>query len=409
MNTKRILRESEMKMVNRSKKNIDKNTIVNLILEYGTLARMDIHELTGIRLASITELTKELIDEGYLVEGKNDLDNKKKALSINIKSATTIGIDIQPDKILALLVEPDGTIIKREQTPINASDASEVILERFLRTLDEIIESSEEIKPIGIGVSITGFLDKEKKIVLASSQMQNFSNVPLEKIVRGRYGLPVIIDDSAPLNLICERRFAKGEKPGDIIYVEVGYGVGTGILSNGSLIKGYSGLAGELGHTVVDPHGKLCVCGNRGCLRTIATSAEIVQNVSEIIKSGTYSIIFDMVGGDVNKIDIYTVLEAAKQNDKVALNVIDETAMYIGIALSNAVNMLNPRELIFGGQMFSKSDYMLEPIKRIISKNILPMFANDVIYKVGSYIGDGGALGACTVVLEKHFKELFLK
>jgi len=385
----------------------EKNAVLNIVRRAGQTTRSKIFEETGIRRATITEITKQLIDQGLLIEGGNG-EYQKKLLQFNGNVAAVIGADIQPDGVLVLLTDAKGRVLCRRQSEVRATDHPDAIMAVLFQAIDDILQELQASNLLGIGISITGVIDKEKRVVLSSSQLQNFSNIPIADMIFERYGTVVLVEDSAPLNLICERTLSAKAQCDDIIYLEIGHGIGAGILSNGTLIKGHLGMAGEIGHSVMDPLGALCMCGNRGCLRTRATSSEIVRRIVEYINKGIYTSITETVSGHLERITIHTVLEAAEKHDKLAINILDDTATQIGIATANAVNMLNPQMLILGGQMFSRSHYMLEPIGRAISKNILPMFANTVSYHVGEFIGDGGALGACISLLDQHFESLFI-
>ncbi len=388
--------------------NTNRKVIFDLIRKNAPILRTEIKKISNIRLATITEITKKLLDEGLIVEVSKSDNNthKTKLLALNSSQFYAMSADIQAKRVLILLTDTAFNIIYQIEKSIKKTDTPNQIIDMMFEGIDEIFNLFKEKHIIGIGISFTGMIDREKCVILASSQLQGWVNIPIKEIVQSRYQLPVFIDDSTPLNLLAERLDEDIAKCNDIIYVQIGAGIGTAIMSDGRFVRGHLGLAGELGHSVVSQGGKPCPCGNYGCLRTIATSEEIVNRVIESLESGTYSIIYEMVDGDLSKVDIHSILSAAEQNDKIALNITDEISHYLGIALANCINILNPKMLIFGGEMFERSDYMLEPIQHVIAKNILPQFAPEIVYRKAYFAEIGGAIGAAALVFEEYFLQI---
>lgn len=374
--------------------NIYKKTIIDLVREHGVISRTTINKLTNIRMATITNVTAELINEGYLEEVQKP--NQSKLLILN-NNYYALGIDIQPERLIITLYSSRYEMICDTIHTINMDMPPDKVIEISFTHIDKMMTEHNEKNIIGIGISVTGMIDVTKSILLSSSQLHNWNNIHIKDMFSERYELPVFVEDSALLNLLAEKACTDIDEYRDIIYVQLGYGIGTGIMSDGRIVSGHQGLAGELGHSVIIPDGKLCTCGNYGCLRTVATSPEIVSQYSEIMK---------MYNGSVSEIDIHTILKSAENNDKIALNVIDEIIRYIGIALANSINMLNPRMIIFGGQMFEKSNYLLEPLKNIINRYILPQFTPEIHYKAAELNLYGGAIGASVLVFDSFYDSI---
>ena len=374
---------------------IYKKTILETVRKHNVISRTEINKLTDIRLATITAITAELIDEGYLAEIREP--NRNKLLGLRTDMFYAISIDIQPERLMTALIDINYNIIDETIHDITFKLNADETLEILFGHVDGLLVKHTDKHIIGIGISVTGMLDVTRSVLISSSQLTSWSNIPIKSVFIERYELPVFVEDSAILNLLAEKNCADINGYDDIIYVQLGYGIGTGIMSAGRIVSGHQGLAGELGHSVIIPNGKLCTCGNYGCLRTVAASYEIISNYTAVIK---------MCGGNTSGITIHTIIEAAANNDKIAMNVIDESVRYIGIALANSINMLNPRLIIFGGQMFEESNYLLEPLKNVINRYILPQFTPSIRYKSAELIRYGGVIGAVIPVFDTFYNSV---
>ncbi|PYV63986.1 MAG: hypothetical protein DMG97_36265, partial [Acidobacteria bacterium] len=193
----------------------------------------------------------------------------------------------------------------------------------------------------------------------------------------------------------------------DFVYIDVGMGIGAGIILNGNLYKGPGGGAGEFGHMTVEENGPLCCCGNNGCLEMMASCAAIIHAARGAIEQGVDSKIRELVEGDLKRISIEIIAEAAQENDSLAFRVFHEAVSHIGVALADVVNLLNPGVVVFGGPLFRAAPYLLEPLKRVIKQRALERSANQVQLSVSNLGSEGGALGAARAISERVIENLY--
>jgi predicted NBD/HSP70 family sugar kinase len=200
-----------------------------------------------------------------------------------------------------------------------------------------------------------------------------------------------------------------GRDLNSFIYIDVGMGIGAGIVLGGKIYRGAGGRAGEFGHITVNENGPLCSCGNNGCLETMASCGAIIQNVRVAIEKGIDSKIRELAGGDLDKISIELIAQAAAQDDSLAFRVLQQGASYIGIGLANLVNLLNPAVMIFGGALFREVPQLLsDPLRRIIKHRSLEQSANEVQLKVSTLGSEACALGAARLIAEKILDDLYV-
>lgn len=379
-------------------------TVLDLIRQNQPITRIQIQRLTGIRLATITKIARELIESGFVLEGSAGPGNektKKKILSIHDSFYSIIGIDLRPDSIIYAVTDFAGNILESaEQVTVTNWDKND-ILAGINAIIGKIISKYANAKFLGIGISCPATLDRDKKAILFSSPMEQLTNTSIKPEIEAIYKLPVYMDTSNNLNLLAEKWFGDLGNIKDVLYVELGRGIAVGIMTNGHFIKGYFGVEGEMGHTVVEPNGIMCVCGNRGCLETVSSIAVIENKIRGLLEQGSNSLIRNYINGDLSKVDIQLILKTAELGDKISINVLEEAAKYIGISVANMINLIGSQRIIFGGEAVRETDYFTLPIIRAVRANTLAFISNKLEFRVSALKNLSGALGAVALVLEK--------
>ena len=184
--------------------------------------------------------------------------------------------------------------------------------------------------------------------------------------------------------------------------ITVGTGIGGGIIIHGKLYHGYSEVAGELGHTTIDADGRLCKCGNYGCLEAYAAGPAIARRAIEAIKTGGESILPDLVGGDLAHISAQTVYEAARDGDDLALEVVRETSRLLGTGIANLVNIFNPEVVVVCGGVTMAGASLFEPLRREMRRRAFRPAAEACRILPGELVGTAGVYGAARVFLDQR-------
>jgi glucokinase len=255
-----------------------------------------------------------------------------------------IGLDVGGTTIKAGLVDDVGTVLQFRKALTVIDD-----LNRFVSTLTELIrgfQNSFEIRAIGIGVP--GLHSAKTGAIEISPNIPCLHNVNLEKLVADQVHLPVISENDANAGAYAEAQCGAGAGCRHMVYLTLGTGLGSGIVLNGKLYTGASGYGGELGHTIIDPHGRQCACGGRGCLETVVSATGIVATAREKMKpeeAQTAEMVF----------------EAAMRGNAVARSVFEETGKWLGLACGNLINLLNPEVIVVAGGVMASGEMLLEP------------------------------------------------
>ncbi|HWA14867.1 MAG TPA: ROK family protein, partial [Gemmatimonadales bacterium] len=227
-------------------------------------------------------------------------------------------------------------------------------------------------------------------------------NMPLRARLQEGLGLPTALDNDANCAVLGEwwRGAANGSRIA--LGVTLGTGIGGGIIINGRMFRGASGYAGEIGHMTIDANGRRCKCGNYGCVEAYASGPNIALRAVEALESGAASTLPSYVGGDFRKITAQTVYQAAQAGDSLALEVVKETAHFLGAAVASLMNILNPEVVVVMGGVTQAGDALLEPLRREVSRRAFKPVVAACRIVPGTLTGVAGVYGAARAWIEQN-------
>jgi N-acetylglucosamine repressor len=390
--------------------------ILHLIHSGVNCSRLELAGKTNLSPASITTIVQRLMTKDLVVESepvRSQLGRRPVPLEIRADAAYLVGVDIGSFYQRILITDINGKIVYKSQSQTAMWEGRKRVLERTFQAVHEAMRASrlsrDAIK--GIGIAHSGVIDSEAGLVLCyprPGQMAEWKNVPLKDLFQKEFKVPCLLEDSVRTTATAEKTFGLGKELSNFIYIDVGMGIGAGIFLDGKLYRGTGGSAGEFGHITVDENGPLCSCGNNGCLETVASCAAIIQNVRAAIEQGIDSKIRDLVDGDLKKVSIEIIAQAAMENDSLAFRVLQKAGSYIGIGLADLVNLLNPRAMIFGGALFrAVPQLLIDPLSRIIKQRSLEKSANEAQLLASPLGGEASALGASRLMAERILNDLY--
>lgn len=392
-------------------------SILHLIHSGTNYSRLDLARKTGLSPASITAIVRSLIARNLVSEseGVSSLAGRKPIpLEVRRDSGYLVGVDIGSFYTRAVVTDINGRVAYTHQIETGIPDGRIRVLRRVFECVHQAMDSAQVPRKgiLGMGIAHSGVIDTEKGVVLSfprPGQMAEWKNVPLRGLFEEEFKVPCLLEDSVRTGATAERCFGLGRNVGDFLYIEVGVGIGAAFFFDGKLYRGAGGKAGEFGHITVDENGPLCSCGNNGCLESVASCAAIIEAVRVAMERGVDSKIRDLASGDLKKISIEVIAQAAAENDSLAFRVLQEAASYIAIGLADLVNLLNPRLIIFGGGLFRAAPQLLtDPVKRVIRERSLEKSALDAQLEVSRLGGEAGALGASRMIAGRALEGLFL-
>ena len=392
--------------------------LLRLIHGSHNVSRIELAKRTGASAAFMTAIVQRLINRGMVIEsGKSATNSGRKPVSLSLRHdlGYVVGVDLGSFFLRVIVADILGNITHRLETETRMADGREQVLSRTFSAIHKSIKESQIPRAAikGIGMAHSGVIDSQKGIVLCfprPGQMTQWRNVPVRDMLEKEFGMPSVLDDSARMMALAEKHFGLGRETGDFLFIEVGMGIGASIFIDGKLYRGPGGSAGELGHMTVDENGPLCSCGNNGCLEAMASCAALIQAVRAGIQQGVNSKISELVDGDLSRISIEIVVQAARENDTLALRVLDEAVSHIGVVVADVINLLNPKVVIFGGPLFREGkELLLDRLRQVIRQRALEKSANEVQLKLSSLRSEAAALGAARLISEEVLERLYIE
>ena len=297
-----------------------------------------------------------------------------------------IGVDLSGATMRAALVTSEGSVLERRSAALESHN----LVPQIARAVAELRDHSPDIAALGVG--IPGLVNPDTDRVIFSSDLPSTARGDFRAELAAATGLQVELENDANAAAYGEHKVGAGRGQHNLFYVTIGPGIGGAIIIDGKLWHGASGFAGEFGHITIDPEGIDCVCGNKGCLETVASAPNIVRRTHErLFRDGTSSLSKLATNRDFTAADI---AREARNGDDFALLMIERTGRYLGTAIASVINLLNIERIVLGGAVMEAGDLILNPIIREAGRrSFQPCFETTEI--VAAQLGnDGVAIGA---------------
>lgn len=388
-------------------KSMNRSIILNMIREDGPISRADIAKKTKLTPPTVSKVVKELIDTHYVIEttqGASKGGRKPTLLAINADQFFSLGIDVGAYQMKFVVTNLFGEIKDKVTLSIQPHPAQEDILETMKEGIHQLITSgkNDPDKFLGVGVGMHGIVDPQSGTSLFAPSF-NLYNIPIKETLEAEFDMIVKVENDARTMTLGEYWFGHGNDADALVGVNVGSGIGAGIMVNGRLFHGEDHLAGEIGHMTIDLSGPKCTCGNYGCLQTLAAGPAIAARAAKEMKAGRTSVIRKLVNDDFDKINGEIIYKAACQGDEFGIELLNQAGRYLGIGLTNLIHTMNPKRIIIGGGVSKAEHFLMEGIEETIQMRGLTDKAKEtsiVLSKLGEH---ASAIGACVLVLEEVF------
>jgi glucokinase len=312
-----------------------------------------------------------------------------------------VGIDLGGTKIASALVDESGQILAHDRRETRATEGQDAVVGRIQESARAVIEAGE-LEPSsigGIGIGAPGPIDMAAGLVVAPPNLPGWDRVPLKKKLESELAITTYLENDANAAALGEHRFGAGRGVDHMVYVVVGTGVGGGLILDGHLYHGASGMAGEIGHMTIDPEGPICPCGRRGCLEALVSGPSIAREARNRIAQGVPTLISELAEGEESRITAKLVAQAAERGDETAEQVLAQAMHYLGLGMANLVHMLNPELIVIGGGVANLGERMFGPVRRLIEELAFPEAAEAVRVAPAELGENAGVLGAAAVAM----------
>lgn len=387
----------------------DKRLIEAVVRRFAPISRVGIHKVTNLRRTTISQITRELLEEGRLLEvgrSNNPLGRKQILLQLNASFGCIIGIEFDEDVVVCGVMDLAPTLQHLISEPTDLDHGLDGLVRQLqscvMRAIQEF--NVDPASLVGIGIADPGLVDSRQGITVTSSTIDFWKQAPLKRLFEDKFGIPTVVESKTRAKTIAERILGSGKMQDNMIYVDYGTGIGAGVVVDGSLLYGHNCGVGELGHIHISNNGPACQCGSIGCLEAMAGTAAVEARIRQALGEGAGSQVVARVGGDLSKITAWDVFSAAKAGDKMCVNIVTELGDNLGIAIANMVNLFNPSIVVFDKRLELAGEALLEQIGRIVRAQSLASSTENLTLKLGALGEEVGILGIGLAVLEKHFE-----
>jgi len=311
-----------------------------------------------------------------------------------------IGVDLGGTKVLAGTVSVDGSQVHGTRLrDMLAQFGAEAVAERIIGViegviLDTINETGATRKDfIGIGVGAPGPLDREKGIIVVAPNL-GWVNFPLVERIRTRLKLPVVLDNDANCATVGEWWLGAARGANDVVGITIGTGIGGGLIIDKKLFHGASDVAGEIGHTTLDVNGRLCKCGNYGCLEAYASGPAIATRAREALqREAAPSLMASMVSSQLEQLTAEHVYDAARKGDSLANELVHDTAKYLGAGIATLLNVINPDVVVIAGGVTRAGDALFNPLRAEVRRRAFRPAVEATRIVAGELPGTAGVIG----------------
>ena len=365
--------------------------VLRLISGSGPIARVEIAEQLGLSPATVTAVTRQLLDHGLVrVADRSPSKGGRPRMLLELVggAATAFGVKIAPDHLVGVRVDLDAEVLEQFAQPLDVTAADAV--ERIGAVLETWIGPARSgSRLLGLGLGVPGVIDADRGV---SAPMIGWEQLPLAQLVQDRLGVPVLVDNDVNTLAVSERLYGRGRNVDDFLTVTIGRGIGLGIIAGGDIYRGFGGGAGEFGHVTVREDGPLCTCGKHGCLEALVADPALV---AEAKRRKLLS----------RRDGIDRLRELADSGDVSAREIYGQAAAILGRSVADLVNVLSPQLVLISGEGTQAWRHMAEDFERSLRLHLFPPLRG-VAVEVDPWDDAKWAVGAATLVLRPTFTPL---
>lgn len=381
--------------------------LTDLVLEHvwreKRVSRADIARTLRLSRSTVSEIVADLLETGLIAEaGDGPSTGGRRPVLIRFQddAARIIGVDMGASHVSVALTNLRGKVRGWAARPHPVRSDPEgtraLIGEMCAQVLED--DGTSRTKLMGIGIAVPSPVDPSRPFRLPEVILPAWGGRTGFESLVDRYQVPILVDNDANLGALAEYWWGSAQGIQDFTYVKLATGAGSGLIIGGEIYRGITGIAGEIGHISVDPEGPECICGNRGCLNTLVSSANLIQTASSRLPEYPDSVLHD------GPLTLTALEDAAIADDELALEIFETAARQLGSAIAGLLNLLNPSAVVLGGSMTRVGERFLRPLRAAVLRRTLvnSLAASEI--RITSLGEQAFAVGAATLVLAAALK-----
>ena len=384
------------------KNNIIKRNIIAYMATHGEVTLAELTKELKISVPTITKLVQELADENIVNDlGKVETPGGRRPNVFGLTSSTIYfaGVHVGRDRMNCVITDLHNNMIYEVTYDDFELIDSEQCLEIICENIEKFIRECgfERNKILGLGVCIVGRVNTSE-----GRSFKYFTTLEesLREIIEKRIGLRVIVENDTRARCYAEYHFSRSKNESNVIYLHLGLGVAIGIVSDGKLYYGKNGFAGEFGHIPFFDNEKICFCGKKGCLETEVSGIAIEEKMNELVRNGANTILRKRYEAK-EQIHINDIVNAARNDDNLSIELIEEAGEKVGKAVAFLINIFNPESVIVGGNLAAAGDYIMLPLKSATNKYSLSLVYKDTKFRLSKMGENANAWGVAMLMRDQ--------
>lgn len=372
--------------------------VMRLICTGQANTRGALSKITGLSRMTVTNLVNELIDTKYLhiagqTEGASLQGRKAGILEVSPHAPKVVGIFIERDACRLILSTIDAKIIRQDEMALWQGITGQELLDTLGVRYRKLVEGVPEL--LGIGIASIGPVDRENGVILSPPDFWGLENIPVKSYFEALDDPPVYFDNNMNAAVLAEQIFGKGRGIKNIAYVGVLRGVGAGIVSDGQLLRGPTGIVGEIGHTTINFLGPLCQCGNRGCLELYTSLPVIVQSANEEIARHEKTALY-------GALDWPKLVVLARRGDHFCMRALDDLCELLSIGLINLVNTFDCEHIFLGHDIALAEGLIEAHLEELVNRRILAVGFKRVQITMSAFGRQAPFIGSVCLALQQE-------
>ena len=380
------------------------DAVLRLIWKQKRISRAEIARLAGLSRSTVSEVVGEILPLGLVAEvgqGKSSGGRRPIVLEFRDEARVILGVEMGGAHVSVALTDLRGRVLAWRSRPhpvrSDPTGTRQLVAELCAQCLADPAAESRPL--VGIGVAVPCPVDPSAPRQLSEVVLPDWDGeLGLTGLAEG-FGVPLLMDNDANLGALAESWWGLGAGTDNLAYIKVATGIGSGHIIGGEIYRGATGVAGEIGHLAIDPQGKRCLCGLRGCLVTLVGGQALEDRARELLPDFPHSA---LAGGGFTVTDIEN---AALAGDDMALQVTSEAARHLGTALAGLLNLMNPAVVVLGGDLSRLGDLLLDPLRERVRKRTLVSSVAAASLMVSDLGEQSVAVGAATLVLKSALED----
>ena len=382
--------------------------MLNLIRERKAISQVEISKKTGLSAGTVANITGELRKRGFIknvAQGKSHGGRRPITFCFNSKAMYVISVALLGAETEIAILDMDGNIQEKVSYPTRHERGEEVVFKNLTRQAKLLLSqlSIPKDKVIALCVSVEGIVDADTGSLLFSSHF-GWRDVPVKSILGKLLSLRTFVEEDKRAMALGEYCFGIGKKASNMVCIDIGAGIGAGLISNGQIHHGIHQMEGEIGHTLVLPDGPLCQCGKRGCLELVASGSAILRRARESLKKGEKTSISKRTIQLPDREAIRIIFQAAEKGDSLASMILQDAGHYLGLAIAAVVNYADPELVVLTGYVAEEDPgVLLKILRNIYEKEVFGKELRKVKIVKGKLGEDAVLVGAASLAYQDMF------